>query len=205
MSTQTIIELVGYLGSALVLVSFLMTSVVKLRIVNTLGSFIFMVYALIIHSYPTAVMNFCLVLINLHFLWKGRHTGKQYDLVQLNKDDRYLHYLINRQYDDIKKCFPGIDFRGVQDLDKVNRCYVVTSLGAPAGITLGKEEAETIDLVLDYTLPEYRDFSIGAFLMKKLKQQGVDKLTFSGPVEHHLAYLNKMGFVKNGDVYEKVL
>ncbi|MCR4884486.1 MAG: hypothetical protein K6A68_12995 [Clostridiales bacterium] len=41
MNTQTIIELVGYLGSALVVVSMLMTSVVKLRIVNTIGSFIF--------------------------------------------------------------------------------------------------------------------------------------------------------------------
>ena len=36
------IELVGYLGSALVVVSMLMTSVVKLRVVNTIGSAIFM-------------------------------------------------------------------------------------------------------------------------------------------------------------------
>ena len=64
MTKEMIIEAVGYLGSFLVLVSFLMTSVVKLRIVNTIGSLIFMIYALIIKSYPTAVMNACLVLIN---------------------------------------------------------------------------------------------------------------------------------------------
>ena len=49
MNTSTIIEAVGYLGSALVLVSFLMSSVVKLRVVNTAGSLIFALYALIIH------------------------------------------------------------------------------------------------------------------------------------------------------------
>ena len=70
MNTNMIIEAVGYLGSLLVLVSFLMVSVVKLRVVNTVGSFIFMVYALIIRSYPTAIMNFCLVLINLRFLYR---------------------------------------------------------------------------------------------------------------------------------------
>ena len=70
MNTHMLIEAVGYLGSLLVLVSMLMTSVFKLRVINTIGSCIFTVYALIIHSYPTALMNFCLVLINLHFLWK---------------------------------------------------------------------------------------------------------------------------------------
>ena len=55
------IEIVGYAGSALVLVSFLMTSVFKLRVVNTVGSIIFAIYALIIRSYPTAVMNIALV------------------------------------------------------------------------------------------------------------------------------------------------
>ena len=64
MDTATWIEIIGYAGSALVLVSFLMSSVVKLRIVNTIGSLIFAVYALIIKSYPTAILNICLVCIN---------------------------------------------------------------------------------------------------------------------------------------------
>ncbi len=64
-NAKFLIEAFGYLGSFLVLVSMLMTSVMKLRIINTIGSTIFTIYALIIHSYPTAFMNFCLILINL--------------------------------------------------------------------------------------------------------------------------------------------
>ena len=52
MDTSTIIEAVGYLGSTLVLVSFLMSSVLRLRLVNTAGSLIFAIYALIIRSCP---------------------------------------------------------------------------------------------------------------------------------------------------------
>ena len=41
MNTQSIWELIGYLASLLVLISLLMTSVVKLRIINLIGSLIF--------------------------------------------------------------------------------------------------------------------------------------------------------------------
>lgn len=71
-----IIEMIGYLGSILVVVSILMTSIVKLRIVNMLGSSISMVYALMIQSYPIAFMNLCLVIINIYNLMKLRKCKK---------------------------------------------------------------------------------------------------------------------------------
>ena len=73
-----IIELIGYFGSLLVVVSMLMTSVIKLRIINTVGSLIFTVYALIIKSYPTALMNFSLVLINVYNLYRLLKVQKDY-------------------------------------------------------------------------------------------------------------------------------
>ena len=152
MTKEMIIEAVGYLGSFLVLVSFLMTSVIKLRIVNTIGSVIFMIYAIIIHSYPTAVMNFCLVLINLRFLWKSRKTDEQIDLIHAEKDDRLLGYLLEYYDRDIKTCFPGISY----DLKEANRIYVVSIDGKPAGITLGKREGDTMELLLDYSIPARR-------------------------------------------------
>lgn len=68
MNASIIIELVGYLGSVLVVISMLMTSIIRLRVVNSIGAGIFTVYALIIQSYPTALMNFCLVVINIYNL-----------------------------------------------------------------------------------------------------------------------------------------
>lgn len=201
MSTQTMIELFGYLGSFLVLISFLMTSVAKLRIVNTIGSVIFMIYAFIIRSYPAAIMNFFLVLINLYYLWKMSHVDKEYDFIEVKRDDAYLHYTLNRYHEDIQQSFPGISV----DPEKVNKAFMIAYKGQPVGIALGQQQNQTMELVLDYSIPEYRDFSIGSFLMKKLKEEKIEKLTYSGPTENHMDYLNNMGFTKVDNHYEKTL
>ena len=188
------------------LVSFLMTSVYKLRIVNTIGSIIFMVYALIIHSYPTAIMNLCLALINVRFLWKMRHTGKEYELVEVRKDDLFLQNLLTRQSEDIETYFPGIALSPNQDIESVSTCYIITCAGSPAGIVLGnKTEDGTLDMLLDYSLPEYRDFSIGEFLSIRLKEEGIRRLTYGGPTANHMAYLNKLQFNERNGIYEKEL
>ena len=77
MNTSTIIEIAGYVGSTLVVVSMLMSSVVKLRVINTIGSVISATYALIIHSYPLALMNICLIIINVYNLMKLLKTKQQ--------------------------------------------------------------------------------------------------------------------------------
>lgn len=67
---NTWVELLGYLGSALVVCSMLMTSVVRLRLVNMAGSVLSAVYGLIIGAYPLVLMNACLLAINGWQLWK---------------------------------------------------------------------------------------------------------------------------------------
>ena len=198
---STLIEIFGYIGSFLVLVSFLMTSVYKLRIVNTIGSLIFMIYALIIKSYPTAVMNFFLVLINVRFLWKMSHTGKEYDLVETKTDDGFCRYFLDSHREDILQFFPDQSF----DFDKKDRAYLICHDSTPLGLTVGKLNGETLDLLLDYSVPEYRDFSIGSFLFEKLAEQGIKKVTWSGSTEKHLAYLESLNFIKKDGYYEKTL
>ncbi len=82
LNTRMIVELVGYFGSALVLLSFLMTSVFKLRIINAAGGVVCTIYALIIHAYPTALMNTCLVIINIYYLVRMRKTERAYNFIE---------------------------------------------------------------------------------------------------------------------------
>ena len=109
MNTNTLIEMIGYLGSSLVLISFLLASVAKLRIVNSVGSVIFTIYAFIIKSYPTAVMNLCLVLINVYYLVKLNNTSIDYTCIKVSKDDPVIKHFIEFYMKDIQKCFPGIN------------------------------------------------------------------------------------------------
>ena len=147
METSTIIEMTGYLGSILVVVSMLMSSVIKLRVINMIGSGIFAVYALIIHSYPTAFMNFCLVAINISNLVKLSKKEQSYDLIDTSGSDRLLNYILDYYRSDIEKYFPG--FAG--KISGCNKGYVVCCNGNPAGVLIGRDEGKgKIDVVLDF-------------------------------------------------------
>lgn len=71
-----LIELFGYIGTILVVVSMMMTSVTKLRVVNMCGSVISAIYAAICGTWPIVVMNVSLFLINGFHLVRG-HIAKK--------------------------------------------------------------------------------------------------------------------------------
>ncbi len=70
------VEWVGYAASALIVVSLIMTSVVKLRIVNTAGCALFVVYGLIVGAYPVAIANALIVCINLYHLYRLKRASQ---------------------------------------------------------------------------------------------------------------------------------
>ena len=65
-------EWVGYLAMATVLISFLMKSVKKLRIVNSFGCLLFVFYGILLDpiSNPIIVTNSAIFLINVFYLIK---------------------------------------------------------------------------------------------------------------------------------------
>lgn len=190
------LEAAGYLGSGLVLVSFLMTSVVKLRIVNMIGSLISCIYALIIRSYPLAFMNFALILINLYFLWKARRVSdRHYAILPVKASDSILQYLLQLYKEDIYTSFPALSI----DPDTVDTAFLLLCEESPAGVVLGNRAEDHLHILLDYSLPKYRDYSLGRFLHQALPREGIRHLLFNGPTEHHIKYLQKMGYEAQDD------
>lgn len=202
MDTRVLIELFGYLGSILVVISMLMTSVKRLRIVNTIGSVIFTIYALIIKTYPTAFLNACLIVINLYRLYELEKTERHFLMVEESTEKGVLTVLLARFEEDIKRFFP--DF-SKEELSSCNKAYLVLCDGDPAGVLLGQAEGEELQIKIDYSLPAYRDYSVGAFLYEKLPAEGLKRLRFSEKSVDHIPYLEKMGFVKEGEEYCKDL
>lgn len=70
-------EIIGYLGTALIVASMLMTSVAKLRIVNICGSACSMVYAILCRTWPVVLLNFTLILINVIQLIRMRRESRR--------------------------------------------------------------------------------------------------------------------------------
>lgn len=62
-------DLVGYMAMALLLVSFMMKDVTKLRIVNSFGCAFFVAYGvMLVTSWPIIITNSAIISINLYYL-----------------------------------------------------------------------------------------------------------------------------------------
>jgi len=77
----SITEMIGYLASITILLSFIMKDLKKLRIVNTAGCTIFIVYGVLLdYSIPIIMTNAAIVIINLYYLNKMRKESTQFDI-----------------------------------------------------------------------------------------------------------------------------
>ena len=75
---EVLLEMLGYSGTALIVISMMMSSVTKLRIVNMSGSVITTIYAAICGTWPIVLLNVSLFVIN------GSHLIKDHK----NKNDQ---------------------------------------------------------------------------------------------------------------------
>ena len=198
MTSRTIFEIIGYVGSALVLLSFLMSSVLKLRIINSLGSLASLIYGLLVHTYPTVIMNGALLIINIVFIIRmsKSNDSRIYHVHTSDPSDNFLNYFIGTHRTDIAEFFPGFEFPS----DKYNYADIVYYKDTAIGVVVGVMNPDrTLDIYLDYTGPEYRDFSAGKQVYRKYKEIGLSKVTFKANPDKSVAYLEKMGFEKEGD------
>lgn len=202
MISDEILEGIGYVSSVLILVSLLMTSVVKFRVINAVGSIVFTVYALLIASYPTAALNFCLVLVDLWFLWRALRRKTSFSVLQMEAGDGAAEHFLQFYLADIQNSFPG--FSG--NIGRGDRLYLVYADANPVGLLIGREaEAGSLEVALDYSCPSHRDCSVGSFLYAHLARSGVKRLVAEAGEEKHDRYLRRMGFVLQGDHFVKEL
>ena len=63
-------EILGTLASIIVLISFLMKSEKKIRIINIIGAIMFVIYGLLINAFSIWFLNGALVFIHIYYLIK---------------------------------------------------------------------------------------------------------------------------------------
>lgn len=197
-----ILDVIGYASSVLILVSLLMTSVVKFRVINAIGSLIFTIFALLTASYPTAALNFCLVLVDVWFLWKVLHTKSSYDMDAVAPTDSAVSRFLTVYREDIAQFFPELP----QAIPQAASVYLVYADAAPVGILVGERRADGgLNVLLDYSCPSHRDCSVGTYLYAGLAEAGVTALYAESGVDKHVRYLKRMGFVPSDGGYSKRL
>ncbi len=201
MNSELIVELIGYIGSAFVIVSLTRTSILKLRLFGLTGATFFVAYSVIIEAYPIAVVNVIIVGIHLFFL-RGLLSKKSefFTTLEVRGDSRYLDYFLRFHEDDIRNYREGFRFEPREDQIRV---FVLRDL-VPAGLLIGRPCADhAFEVELDYVIPRYRDLRIAEFLFSPRSGVFTDPLckrAWSRPgTSSNVEYLEKMGFERAAD------
>jgi len=110
MESQAIFELIGYSASLLIAISLIMKSLIRLRIINGIGAFVFVVYGILIKAYPIAILNGLIVIIDSFYLIKMLKRSDYFTLMVVTPSSTYLRFFLDFHNDDIRKFFPRFDY-----------------------------------------------------------------------------------------------
>jgi GNAT superfamily N-acetyltransferase len=196
MSLLNVYEVIGYVASILVAISLMMTSILKLRVINLIGSACFTAYGLLIGAYPVAVVNLLIVLINLYFLYDAYHTREYFKLLDVSPQSEYLQYFLKFYDEEIKRFLPDFSYRPAEG----RLVFFILRDMVPAGLFIARPvDKDTILIDLDFVIPGYRDFKIGRFVFEEkaevFKARGIRKVYSRPGTKKHEEYLRSMGFV----------
>lgn len=63
-------EIMAYFASVIVLISFIVKDVVLLRLLNTIGCMLFLIYSCYYGRYPLIFLNSMVMIVNLIYIYK---------------------------------------------------------------------------------------------------------------------------------------
>ena len=207
MQADILYTLIGYLGSALVVTSLAMRSILKLRLIGLAGAVTFVIYGYLIGAWPIVWTNVVIVLIHLHFLREIRKTDEYFKVLPVRTVSNYLRHFLDHFATDIERAWPGFEYEPEEDTLTL---FILRDL-VPAGLFVANVLGEdTLELKLDYAIPGYRDFKIGRFLYAGhvLRDLGYSAIVARTRGDQAADYLSKMGFEREsagGDTWRRAL
>jgi len=203
--TPFIVDLIGYVGSALVVLSFTMRRIVPLRIISMAAAVIVCAYGVLIQAWPVIITNAIIVVIHAFYLYRELTRSHEFDLVPIPSDSPFLLDFLAGHLSDIQRSQPDFVEPLPQDL-----AYIYMRDGMPAGVLIGGVSSDRLNVRIDYVLPAFRDSRLGTWLYEKdggrrLKAAGIREVAERAATDMHARYLEGVGFVREGDRFVRTL
>lgn len=205
--TADLLQWIGYLASVIIVLSMMMSSIVKFRWINLFGALLFSIYGFMIGAIPVGVLNGIIVLVDIYYLIAIYSKKEVFEILEINSESKYLIRFLEFHNAKIQQFCPGFSYRP----DKNTVSFFILRNMSVAGLFLAHRDNETVlNVELDYVLPEYKDFKNGKYVYFQLRQKfidaGFESVTAEGNNKKYFNYLQKLGFseLKPG-VYAKQL
>ncbi|MGE9783702.1 hypothetical protein [Janibacter sp. G368] len=198
--TSTLLEVVGWVGSAVLVVSLLQTNLHRLRWINLLGCLVLIGYNGAVGVWPMVGLNVVLAAINVWYLVRAhrdRHDGRAYEVLEVAADDTYLRHVLRVHAADIERWQPGF----VHDPSADDDCYLVLTGDETVGVVVVRPGAKgEARIVLDHVTARYRDRTPGEFVFGEdgpFRRRGYTRVRTPSGMRN--PYYGRLGFVPEGD------
>jgi len=202
------LELIGYTASVIIAASMMMNSIIKLRWINLVGASLFSCYGFIIGALPVGFLNMFIVSVDIFYLIKIYQKTDYFKILDVRNNNKYLLAFLDYYHKDIHRFFSEFEYK--PELNTVS--FFILRNMAVAGVVLAHEEQPgTLLIGLDFAIPEYRDFKMGAYIYGNngyFKQLGYKKICVKARTNKFAKYLKKMGFAtenSSNQIYTKTL
>ena len=197
MNFEWLKEGIGYAASLIILVSLLMTNVFRLRLINGIGSVLFGAYGWLIGSWPVCAINLVIAGIDGWYLLQSMQVGAFFDLAPgASVGPEYLRRFFLFHERELMKYAPGLT---LEDLQGACTCLIFRNM-LPVGVFSFRQSGTEADIVLDYMIPEYRDFKAGRFVYRTkrmfFKEKGIKRFHAVARHPSHPKYYLKNGFAR---------
>lgn len=193
---QQIAPYFGYLASLLLALGLMVNNDLKFRWLNTCGNIAFITYGIIIGAIPIILTNTILLVINTVFLYRIYNRKEYFELLEFSSGGILIDRFLSFYKKDIEAYFP--EFKREQLEGNLN--FVVLRDLVVANIFSAKNDADgSAEVIINYTVPKYRDFKVGSFIFdtekKFLLSKGVKKVYYSKVAnKNHREFLKATGF-----------
>jgi GNAT superfamily N-acetyltransferase len=192
------LEVIGWIGSILVVVSLMQARVLRFRVLNLTGAVLATAYNLAIEVWPFAAMNGAIAIIDVYWLLRllrERHDEAAYEVVEVRPDDAYLARLLEVHAADIARFSPA-------GPGAASEAFLVVRGDETVGVVQVHDEGAGVGRVqLDYVTPRFRDFTPGEFVYRRsgvFRERGYTRLVVD-PVPANRDYFRRVGFVPPPD------
>lgn len=194
------VEAIGWIGSALLIISLLQTPVLRLRVLNTVAAIVLIAYNALIEVWPMVAMNAAIVVINLAYIARLRTAAEPtgYTLLEVSPTDEYLRHVLRVHESDIRHFNPGFVFDPAATHE---HAFLMLRGDETAGVVLVHGDGDVARLQLDYVLPRYRDFTPAEFLYEGsgwFGEHGFREVVAPPRLRPDDPYLERLGFTPRG-------
>ena len=190
-------EIIGWTGSALVVISLVIPSIRKFRTLNLVGSLIATVYNITFGIWPYAAMNAVITIIDIYWLIRLHKGAKQeYRILSVDPESEIVADFVKRHETSMSENFPRFSKEQLPGAS----VYLTMCGNELVGLFAHEAGGEGARVLVDFVTERHRDLKPGKVLYadSTVRRSAAPALIVDEGVAADPGYFRKMGFEPQG-------